>query len=117
MHARPISWYNILTCSGHAHGTKTTSRPGARAAARAEKTPDDRPRDTRPGPPAHPLVEWRKHEKDGPRIVTGDKGIRLQLEDCSEVIDGLSGLVNINVGHGRTEIRDAVAAQMGDFPV
>jgi len=33
------------------------------------------------------------------------------------VIDGLSGLVNINVGHGRTEIRDAVAAQMGDFPV
>jgi putrescine aminotransferase len=61
----------------------------------------------------HPLVEWRKHEKDGPRIVTGGKGIRLQLEDGSEVIDGLSGLVNINVGHGRTEIRDAVAAQMG----
>ena len=63
----------------------------------------------------HPLVEWRKHEKDGPRIVTGGKGIRLRLEDGSEVIDGLSGLVNINVGHGRTEIRDAVAVQMSEL--
>ena len=60
----------------------------------------------------HPISEFRKHETKGPRIVTGGKGIRLQLADGSNLIDGLSGLFNINVGHGRTEIADAVHQQM-----
>ena len=59
----------------------------------------------------HPISEFRRHEKQGPRIVTDGKGIRVQI-DGRWVIDGLSGLFNINIGHGRTEIADAVAAQM-----
>ena len=31
------------------------------------------------------------------------------------MIDGLSGLWNVNVGHGRTELADAAAAQMKEI--
>jgi len=60
----------------------------------------------------HPITEFRVHERQGPRIVRGGKGIRIRTEDGRTVIDGLSGLWNIIVGHGRTEIGDAVAEQM-----
>jgi hypothetical protein len=58
----------------------------------------------------HPITEFRAHEKTGPRIFTGGKGIRLETEDGQTVIDGFSGLFNINVGHGRTEIAEAAAS-------
>ncbi len=64
----------------------------------------------------HPITEFRTHEKKGPRIVTGGKGIRMQTADGESLIDGLSGLWNINVGHGRTEIAEAVAEQMRRMP-
>ena len=60
----------------------------------------------------HPITEFRKHELKGPRVVVGGQGIELELADGRRVIDGLSGLFNINVGHGRAEIADAVAEQM-----
>jgi 4-aminobutyrate--pyruvate transaminase len=60
----------------------------------------------------HPITEFRVHEEKGPRIVVGGKGIRLELADGRQVIDGFSGLFNINVGHGRTEIAEAVTEQM-----
>ncbi len=60
----------------------------------------------------HPITELRKQEKHGSKIFVGGHGIELQLADGRTLIDGFSGLFNINVGHGRTEIADAVAAQM-----
>ncbi|MBS4022585.1 MAG: aspartate aminotransferase family protein [Dethiobacter sp.] len=60
----------------------------------------------------HPITEFRTHEKKGPRIFTGGQGIRLETSDGKTVIDGFSGLFNINIGHGRTEVADAVAEQM-----
>jgi adenosylmethionine-8-amino-7-oxononanoate aminotransferase len=60
----------------------------------------------------HPITEFRKQEQHGSKIFVGGRGIELQLADGRTVIDGFSGLFNINVGHGRTEIADAVAAQM-----
>jgi adenosylmethionine-8-amino-7-oxononanoate aminotransferase len=60
----------------------------------------------------HPITEFRVHEKKGPRVVTGGKGVRLEFADGRTLLDGFSGLFNINVGHGRTEIADAVATQM-----
>ena len=60
----------------------------------------------------HPITEFRKHEADGAQIFVGGQGIELELADGRRVIDGFSGLFNINVGHGRTEIADAVHAQM-----
>jgi adenosylmethionine-8-amino-7-oxononanoate aminotransferase len=60
----------------------------------------------------HPISDFAKHEQRGAKIVTGGKGIRIETGDGRQLIDGLSGLFNINVGHGRTEIGEAVAAQM-----
>ena len=60
----------------------------------------------------HPITEFRRHEKHGAKIFVGGRGIELYLGDGRTMIDGFSGLFNINVGHGRTEIADAVAAQM-----
>jgi putrescine aminotransferase len=64
----------------------------------------------------HPITEFRTHEQRGPRIIRGGKGIRLETADGRSVIDGFSGLFNINVGHGRTEIAEAVAEQMRRMP-
>lgn len=60
----------------------------------------------------HPITQFGTHEKQGPRIFTGGKGIRLETAEGRSVIDAFSGLFNINVGHGRTEIADAVWEQM-----
>ena len=60
----------------------------------------------------HPITELRAHEAKGPLVVRGGKGIRITLDDGRTLIDGLSGLWNVNVGHGRSEIAEAVAAQM-----
>jgi adenosylmethionine-8-amino-7-oxononanoate aminotransferase len=60
----------------------------------------------------HPINEMRKHEESGAKIFVGGRGVELDLADGRTVLDGFSGLFNINVGHGRTEIADAVAAQM-----
>lgn len=64
----------------------------------------------------HPLTPLKSHEERGPTVVVGGEGIRIRLADGRTLIDGLSGLFNINVGHGRTEIGDAVAAQMRKHP-
>lgn len=60
----------------------------------------------------HPITELRKQEQHGSKIFVGGHGVELLLADGRTVIDGFSGLFNINVGHGRREIADAVAAQM-----
>jgi putrescine---pyruvate transaminase len=60
----------------------------------------------------HPITEFRKQEQQGSKIFVGGHGVELTLADGRTLIDGFSGLFNINVGHGRTEIADAVAAQM-----
>ena len=60
----------------------------------------------------HPITEFRKQEKHGSKIFVGGRGIELKLADGRTVIDGYSGLWNINVGHGRREIANAVASQM-----
>ncbi len=60
----------------------------------------------------HPITEFRVHEVKGPRIVRGGEGIHVRMDDGRTVIDGFSGLFNINVGHGRQEIADAVSQQM-----
>lgn len=63
----------------------------------------------------HPINEFRKHEARGPTIISGGRGVELYLGDGRTLLDGFSGLFNINVGHGRTEIAEAVATQMREL--
>src|SRR5256714_243640 len=57
----------------------------------------------------------RLHHPDDhqqPLVVVEGKGAILRDAEGREYIDGLSGLWNVNVGHGRGELADAASAQM-----
>src|SRR5437879_12711259 len=58
----------------------------------------------------HPLHHPEEHK--APLLVESGKGAMLHLADGREVIDGLAGLWNVNVGHGRGGLADAAAVQM-----
>jgi putrescine---pyruvate transaminase len=61
----------------------------------------------------HPL----HHPADNadPMIYVCGRGATVQDIGGHEYIDGLSGLWNVNVGHGRTELANAAAAQMNQL--
>ncbi len=45
------------------------------------------------------------------RIVKGAEGVHIIDRDGNRLLDGFAGLYCVNVGYGRTEIADAIAAQ------
>jgi adenosylmethionine-8-amino-7-oxononanoate aminotransferase len=58
----------------------------------------------------HPLHHPSGHAS--PRVWVKGQGSILTDINGKQAIDGLSGLWNVNVGHGRKELGDAAAAQM-----
>jgi adenosylmethionine-8-amino-7-oxononanoate aminotransferase len=58
----------------------------------------------------HPLHHPDDHKE--PLVVTEGRGAMLYDADGRGYIDSLSGLWNVNIGHGRGELADAAAAQM-----
>src|SRR5258705_921038 len=58
----------------------------------------------------HPLHHPDDHRQ--PLVVVEGRGAMLRDAEGREYIDGLSGLWNVNVGHGRAELAEAAAAQM-----
>src|SRR5258707_6158811 len=58
----------------------------------------------------HPLHHPEDHK--APLFVDHGEGAMLVDASGRAVIDGLSGLWNVNIGHGRGELADAAAAQM-----
>src|SRR5262252_7878265 len=61
----------------------------------------------------HPLHHPDDHRQ--PLVIVEGNGATLRDADGREYIDGLAGLWNVNVGHGRAELADAAAAQMKDL--
>lgn len=60
----------------------------------------------------HPATPLKTHSEQGPKILVEGNGIYVKDLEGREFIDGLSGLWNVNIGHGRSEIGDAVREQM-----
>jgi putrescine aminotransferase len=58
----------------------------------------------------HPLHHPDDHKE--PLVIVEGKGAMLRDAAGREFIDGLAGLWNVNVGHGRAELAEAAAAQM-----
>src|SRR5437870_8287492 len=50
-----------------------------------------------------------------PMIYVRGRGATISDIGGKEYLDGLSGLWNVNVGHGRTELADAAAQQMKEL--
>ncbi|MFL5393946.1 MAG: aspartate aminotransferase family protein [Myxococcales bacterium] len=58
----------------------------------------------------HPLQHVSDHQ--APLLIAEGNGPFLYTADGREIIDGLSGLWNVNIGHGRKELAAAAAKQM-----
>ena len=61
----------------------------------------------------HPFTQAADYASGAvdPYVVQSGKGVRIRGADGSELIDGFGGLYCVNVGYGRTEVVDAIAAQ------
>ena len=64
----------------------------------------------------HPYTHLRKHESDGPLVITGGKGVYVQDEAGKSYIEGLAGLWCTSLGFGEERLVDAAAAQMRKLP-
>ncbi|PID20529.1 aspartate aminotransferase family protein [Sporosarcina sp. P3] len=61
----------------------------------------------------HPTSSFKQQQEKGPGFIfTEGKGIYLKDIRGKQVIDGLSSLWNVNIGHGREELGQAAMDQM-----
>jgi adenosylmethionine-8-amino-7-oxononanoate aminotransferase len=60
----------------------------------------------------HPLSNLRSLRDNGPLVMVRGEDVFLWDSDGKRYIDAFAGLWNVNVGHGRTELADAAAAQI-----
>jgi putrescine aminotransferase len=61
----------------------------------------------------HPLHHPSAHES--PLVIESGHGVWVRTMDGQEYIDGLAGLWNVLVGHGRVELADAARKQMAQL--
>jgi len=64
----------------------------------------------------HPYTHLRKHEGQGPLIITSGKGIYVQDDTGKSYIEGLAGLWCASLGFGEERLVEAAAAQMRKLP-
>ena len=60
----------------------------------------------------HPFTDHDAMHAQGSHVLVSGSGVFLQDAQGRQLLDGLAGLWCVNVGYGRAEIIDAVAAQM-----
>ena len=63
----------------------------------------------------HPFTDHGSLRREGARVIVRGDGVWLTDSDGNRILDGMAGLWNVQVGHGRAEIADAVAAQMKEL--
>jgi L-2,4-diaminobutyrate transaminase len=61
----------------------------------------------------HPSTHLAQHARGetASRIITGGKGVFIEDRDGRQLLDAFAGLYCVNVGYGRPEIAEAIAAQ------
>ena len=64
----------------------------------------------------HPMAHPADSLANPPTIVTGAQGVRITDVDGHEVVDGVGGLWNVNLGYSCQAIKDAIARQLDALP-
>ena len=59
----------------------------------------------------HPFTPLADHLKVGPKVIVEGKGVRIKDNHGKEYIDAMAGLWCVNIGWGREEMAEAIAAQ------
>ncbi len=60
----------------------------------------------------HPMGDPKANETDPPLIVAGGEGNYVFDVDGRKYFDCVAALWNVNVGHGRRELKDAIVTQL-----
>lgn len=60
----------------------------------------------------HPMIHPLLSQAHPPQIITKGDGVYVTDIDGKTYVDGIGGLWNVNVGHNRREVKDAIVAQM-----
>jgi 4-aminobutyrate---pyruvate transaminase len=64
----------------------------------------------------HPFTNLRKHESEGPLVITGGKGIHVYDESGREYIEAVAGLWCTSLGFGEERLVEAITRQMRRLP-
>lgn len=64
----------------------------------------------------HPMAHPADSLANPPTIVTGAQGVRIRDVDGHEVVDGVGGLWNVNLGFSCAPIKQAIADQLDQLP-
>ena len=63
----------------------------------------------------HPFTDFKALAVEGSRVMVRGEGVWIEDSDGNRYLDGMAGLWCTNVGHGRSEIADAVHEQMKEL--
>ena len=63
----------------------------------------------------HPVSNLRQLQEYGPLVMARGEGVYLWDTDGKRYIDAFAGLWNVNVGHGRRELAEAMRDQAEEF--
>ncbi|WP_150524740.1 aspartate aminotransferase family protein [Roseibium sediminis] len=63
----------------------------------------------------HPFSDMKSLNAEGSRVITRAEGVWLYDSEGNRIMDGMAGLWCVQVGHGRTEIIEAVSKQMEEL--
>ncbi|MCG6903715.1 MAG: aminotransferase class III-fold pyridoxal phosphate-dependent enzyme, partial [Rhodobacter sp.] len=64
----------------------------------------------------HPMAHPRDMQANPPTIITGAQGTRIRDIDGHEVVDGVGGLWNVNLGYSCDPVKKAIADQLDRLP-
>ena len=64
----------------------------------------------------HPYTNLKKHETEGPLVITEGKGVHVYDENGKEYIEGLAGLWCTALGFGEERLVDAATRQLKRLP-
>ena len=64
----------------------------------------------------HPLTDHSRLPEAGPLVIARGEGCELVAEDGQRLIDGMSGLWTVNLGHDREDLIAAAGEQMRRLP-
>jgi putrescine---pyruvate transaminase len=64
----------------------------------------------------HPLTDHSRLSESGPLVVVRGEGCELITADGRRLIDGMSGLWTVNLGHGRRDLIEAAHTQLEELP-
>ncbi|MET4635069.1 aspartate aminotransferase family protein [Kaistia defluvii] len=63
----------------------------------------------------HAFSDMKSLNAEGSRVIVRAEGSWIWDSEGNRILDGMSGLWCVNIGHGRKEIAEAVQRQMADF--